>query len=377
MTSSRWILSLAIYVTAASACSSQPIEPQQAPLIVGEDDRHDWYEAEPLRQTRARESIAAVVPRERLSISEDGSVAVTAPTLGDAAEGRLCSSVRYLEQPSLASCSATLVDERLVVTAGHCLAVGVDCSGLAFVFDYHLTDATTLEHIDADDVFFCERVVAFENESYGHDFAFLELDRSPPATRRAVPLRSSPPAHDERLHMLGFPLGLPLKVTPGRAIHGDGAWSPLLDSFAGNSGSSLWTDDGRVAGILLGTAGGYASFVPSEEGCFVENVVEEDPSEVPGFAAPSEAMLARLCDVVGWTGALCSDRSADAGVAWDGGAGTSQRDAGPGDARPAGDAGTTAPAASGCVVGGASRGSSVPIATVGIALLLVVARRRR
>ncbi len=326
----RTILVLMLVLTACGRSVDDDLGRTSVPVIVGEDDRLEWYEADEPWRTRAAESIAAVVLSERVQIEDDGSVTLSPTSLSELVTGgTLCEDVRYLDEPSLAHCSGTLVGDDVILTASHCL-ISPDCAGISFVFDYRYRAEGELETIEAGDVFECREVIAAESESFG-DFVFLRLDRPVDGGRVPLELALEPPTDGSALHMLGFPLGLPLKVTRGEVVQREGGWRPLIDSFGGNSGSSLLDDDGRVRGILLGTDGGFSSFEEAD-GCYREARYEEDRANVPAYATSAEYLAAAYCAEVGCepagsdagTTEADSGAHADAGVASTADAGTAQ-----------------------------------------------------
>lgn len=371
----RTILALVVLLSGCGRDIEDDIGRLSMPVIVGEDDRVDWYEADEPWRTRAAESIAAVVLSERVHVDDDGSVTLSSMTLPDLVTGgTLCDDVRFLDQPTLAHCSATLVDDDVILTASHCLTAP-DCSGISFVFDYRYRAEGELETVDASDVYECREVIATENETYG-DFAFLRLDRPVDAERAPLELALEPPADGSPLHMLGFPLGLPLKVTGGEVVVVEGeGWRPLIDSFGGNSGASLVDDEGKVRGILLGTDGSYESFENAGD-CYREARYEEDREHVPAYGTSAEYLAAAYCAAVD-----CDSPGSDAGTA-EADAGTVEADASTADADggvpTTDDAGMEpAPAASGGCHAAPSAPSSSPLlvlATLGLALAW---RRRR
>ena len=119
-------------ITLASACtpskdnssnlpneSNQPVKVklarQQNKVVYGEDTRQDVYEVldEDLQQ-RARRSIVAMFNSSDLSInSSTGVVTPEGSSLGS--RYRLCDGQRYGNQISASGCSATLIDDDVIV----------------------------------------------------------------------------------------------------------------------------------------------------------------------------------------------------------------------------------------------------------------------
>lgn len=80
---------------------------------------------------------------------------------------------RFYNQTAPFFCSAFLVNERLVVSAGHCAPW---CSGGAFVFGYQLSGPfdSGATVIPADNVYFCKKIVASRNNDDA-DWAVFEV----------------------------------------------------------------------------------------------------------------------------------------------------------------------------------------------------------
>jgi len=230
--------------------------------IYGADDRvevRSLDEADPARAV-AFEAVAALVPLAQLRKTESG-VNITGPTWAE--ERNLCDDVRFAQQPVVARCSAVLVDDDLVLTAGHCARL---CSVTRIVFGVLYESPSTLRPLTDDDVFACVDVVADETTGDGVDFAWLRLDRPVGPARRPVALRLVPPSPGESLALIGFPAGVPMKADHGGVVTGagDGVFFTSHDAFHSSSGGPLLDDAGRLIGIL---GGGAPDLVLTARGC--------------------------------------------------------------------------------------------------------------
>ncbi|MBT8495030.1 MAG: serine protease [Deltaproteobacteria bacterium] len=215
---------------------------------------------------------AAVVDFGNLTASADGSFyTYETTTLGDRLG--LCSDERFVDQPSLAGCSATLVAPDIIATAGHCVigkaetasASWFDCGHLAFVFDFSLADPDAeLSELDADSVYRCDQILAAENSSEWasnreHDYALIRLDR-PVVEREPVAVRGGPGiTADEAIVTIGHPSGLPQKIAYG--ITRDKIDGRPYDGFAyeaellgGGSGGGVFD---LASGTLMGMPSHY------------------------------------------------------------------------------------------------------------------------
>ena len=288
--------------------SDQPVKvklaSQQNKVVYGEDTRQDVYEVldEELQQ-RARRSIVAMFNSSDLSInSSTGVVTPEGSSLGS--RYRLCDGQRYGNQISASGCSATLIDDDVIVTAGHCVESQAECDSKRFVFGYYMQDSNTLAPINTNQVFSCERLLSNINR-FPLDYAFIKLDRAvdpsvgepAPVTQTATPVLLNSP-----VVMMGFPSGLPLKVDAGGFVSDPRGASPPLnyfratvDAFGGNSGSGVFNSSGEQVGILVR---GETDYVSSSQRCTVVNELNLDRG--PGEEAEEITYLSRalsaLCD---------------------------------------------------------------------------------
>lgn len=309
----RLVVSLAL-LAPSPTFADESVGSTTQPVVYTVDDRVDWYAipSAPM-QTLARQSIVALVPDNAIDLASPG---VLFPPFLDAvgtldeyvaaAYGEpLCPAERFRSQPAAAICSGTLIDDDLVLTAGHCVRNQAACEALRFVFDYLEVDTGVLEDIDTDDVYGCKRVLAYSERSNPHlDFAVVQLDR-PVVGRTPVDVRSltTPLAAGTPLVVIGFGSGIPMKYDDGGSVIDPSAslvdaFVADTDTFGGNSGSGVFTDDGTLVGILVSGAADY------EVGSTCTTV-----AVLPSSAAAEECTyafrpLAALCDG-GFPSAVC------------------------------------------------------------------------
>lgn len=262
-------------VRCGEAVDEEPLASQESPVVYGADDRYDVYEYMPsVWYDLAHKSAVALMDPSDIDTTDPSNVTFYAPTLEEYIP--LCSDERFLTQPTAAFCSGTLIDDDLVMTAGHCIRRRPDCRNTAFVFNYVMTSETSLAPVTIDDVFYCEEIVVRE-ETSTVDYAIVRIDR--PATPQHEPafINAAPEAVpvDSPLVVIGCPTGLPLKIDAGGWIRENRAatldyFVANTDSFGGNSGSGVYrADTGEVVGILVR---GVTDYVYSYwEGCYRVN----------------------------------------------------------------------------------------------------------
>ncbi|NOJ80896.1 trypsin-like serine peptidase [Myxococcus xanthus] len=259
-----------------------PTDMLQQRAVYGNDDRMDYY-AHPSLALRklTQESTVALMDVDDLNMSDSSRTIFFSKTLQESLN--LCSNQRFLQDPTPAFCSGTLIDDDLVLTAGHCIKGPRSCSSTRFVFKYYRTGATTLESSTWEDVFSCKRVVVRNTSTVAGrqlDYAVVRLDR-PVNSSRAFPasVRVSNTALPvgAKLAVIGTGSGIPFKIDSGGQVH-DPRGSTLdyfvgdTDTFGGNSGSGVYVSSNGnyfLAGILVG---GSPDYVEAPDGeCNVVN----------------------------------------------------------------------------------------------------------
>jgi len=281
--------------------------------IYGNDDRRDYYEVgEELWRELTDGAIVSMMRTADLDMSNPRDIRVPSATLGRSLG--LCADQAFFDQVIASSCSATLIDDDLILTAGHCIRNQRACDRTSFVFRYYMVSEDRLQTITSDDVFACEEIVERRLESGGgreYDHAIVRVARH--ATPR---FRPAPVARSARLlsvgdpvTLIGFGSGLPAKVdTGGRVISARTSqmdyFEATTDAFGGHSGSGVFNSDGEVVGILVRGQEDYSY----RSGCGRAVTYPEDGgrfgAEGISYALPAiDALCAggypsvRLCDV--------------------------------------------------------------------------------
>lgn len=277
--------------------------------VYGEDDRRDVY-AHPdaaWREVAVRSTAAMFVPGHLRRDALPG-VRPVAESLGE--KYMLCSDEVFRAQPTAASCSGTLIDDDLILTAGHCVSGEGDCRGHLWAFGYFYSEAGALSPMQVSDVYGCRRVVVSVDDdpaSGKRDWAIVQLERPVAASLRPVEVRKdpSPLARSAPIAVIGYSNGTPAKidtggrvVAPGRA--GGTTFEVTSDTFTGHSGAGAFDADGALVGALSSGSQDYEL----DGSCMRRTRYDEDTTSAEIFVYAHHAIEA-LC-ATGWPSArLC------------------------------------------------------------------------
>jgi len=167
---------------------------------------------------------------------------------------------------NMGHCSGSLIEGDLLVTAKHCLdVVSGGCHDLAMDFDVRSRFSWPVPRlISPKNIFSCKRV--YQPADPASDLIMIRLDR--PTNRPGLDfVETTDWLSVGELTVLGYPLGGAQKVASGgsfrEAFENDQVLAEL-DAFEGNSGSPVFSGDGKVRGILVG---GESDFMAAEKGC--------------------------------------------------------------------------------------------------------------
>ena len=219
--------------------------------IYGEDHRQEIASAPPPWR-KLSHSIAAQI--HHLSLSLDGDSYIPLPGNWKAPLN-YCADEAFYGQPRVAHCTGFLIAPDKMLTASHCLP---SCPHFLWVFDY-THDAPS---IPRQNVYSCHRSETIHPSlTYPEGFGIVYLDR-PVSDRPPLTLRTTGSlSEQERVVLIGHPMGLPLKIDAGPLQQGNllidntppHYFTAPLDSYTGNSGSPVFNArTGSVEGVLVG-----------------------------------------------------------------------------------------------------------------------------
>ena len=259
------LLSTLILASTAARASQTHID-----VVYGQDNRVEAYQRPELaKQSRA---VAAMVAKKAFNLETLIGYQIDAQT--QEYEYDLCGTEKFAHQPILAECTGFLVAIDVIMTAGHCVTNMNDCNSFNWVFGYEMNASEgNPTELDRNNVYQCKSIIS-RSLNNGIDYAIIKLDR---ATDRE-PLKLAAPSTQApvgtSLFMMGYPSGLPLKITDSAQVL---KWEKHLlitnlDAFHVNSGSPVFdAKTNLVVGILVAGADDYKE---TTRGCMVVNTLD-------------------------------------------------------------------------------------------------------
>jgi hypothetical protein len=261
-------LSLFLFVCSVGFAFQAKIRPQ---AIYDHDTRQEYFELSENNKIKKQvRAVGGLIYTDNIKNDVQYPALAFLPDTKAKSRYKLCSSVRYADQPSSLFCSGFLVAPDVVVTAGHCIKNKISCDNLSFVFDYKADSAQALlplNAVPANSVYKCKQILFSSDEDHS-DISILRLERKV-IDREPFALSLLKVGEPElpQVILAGHGLGLPLKVSQPEPIVSTDQTSflSLVPAFIRNSGSPLIHSlSGEVLGLLVD---GEEDFVQTTTGC--------------------------------------------------------------------------------------------------------------
>lgn len=221
---------------------------------MGTTGRKEWYEVDQSYRDDAK-SVVCLVKSSRISRREAQPVTYTLSSEKFGQKHGLCKEEQFWDEPASGFCSGVLVGPQLVATADHCLDEEPDVTKIRFIFGFKMNSKNNPQiTFSQNEVYSGKQVVSDRYNPIGADWALIELDRPvagdhpPKGVRRAGKIPDG-----EAVYAIGYPNGLPMKVSGGAVIRDNGQTEIFvsnLDAYTGSSGSPVFNSAHLVEGIL-------------------------------------------------------------------------------------------------------------------------------
>jgi len=253
-------------------------------VIYGIDNRINFSAISDPSVIKYARATAAMISKDSLS-AHGSRVSVEGVSL--ATVMLVCPGESFSQELAAANCSGFLVAPDVLVTAGHCITSMSDCRGNNWVFDFTDRNADRYGQVEVplSSVYSCSQVLDQSLDSNLLDYAVIKLDRAVTDRVSLKVRRSGTLLEGTALTVIGYPSGLPLKVSPGARVRDASStvyFTANLDTYGGNSGSAVLNSvSGDVEGILVRGENDYnwdsarscnASNHCTDEGCRGEEV---------------------------------------------------------------------------------------------------------
>ena len=193
--------------------------------IFDTDDRVDYFEIkDPVIKDLTRSTPSLVRKNLMVKLSSGDYKMVGTPL---SKSFKFCDDANFADQPHNANCSAALVGKKKILTAAHCVNMGSNDYNMGMddyyvVFDYKRVSESTVEYIiPKENVFTIKKELHYDFDTSMYktalDLAVFKLDR-----KVERPILKVNTEYDyiqgNEIFVLGYPLGIPLKLTPNGFI---------------------------------------------------------------------------------------------------------------------------------------------------------------
>ena len=222
-------------------------------VIYGVDDRQDLFQVTDPALLEDADCVVSIFGANAITDNGNGTSTLTTQNFGT--EFNLCQGESFRDQPIGAFCSGFLVGPDIVATAGHCVDAN-NVTNARFVFGFRMTNATTAQTtIDNGQIYSGAALLGRQLVQSGADWALVRLEREVTDHTIADVRRIWRIPDNEAIHVIGHPVGLPIKVAGGANVRDNtpaAFFVANLDTYGGNSGSPVFNAaTHQVEGILV------------------------------------------------------------------------------------------------------------------------------
>lgn len=260
--------------------------------IWGRDSRMDYYEIRDEQIKKNTGCVAAICKKNDLSDNGQGFSTLRVKNYGKSFN--LCRIEPFRHQPIAAGrlCTGFLVKEDVIATAGHC-AKEKNIADLRFVFGYRMSDSSTpVIQVPNKNIY---KGIDIIGRDYDHnkrsDWALVKLDRDV-VGQLAAKLSGKEISPEKPVYIIGYPVGLPLKYSPGATVSDitKTCFSADLNVYCGSSGSPVFdSETHEVIGIVVRGDNRDFRFV---ENCWMSVIYSRSDN------APKEPQCTRVSEFI-------------------------------------------------------------------------------
>jgi hypothetical protein len=219
------------------------------------DDRKDLFEIEDKELKKNANCVALICHENNLINKKRGRSTFDVKNYGKFFN--LCDTEPFRPQPVLSGwlCTGFLVKEDIIATAAHCVNEK-NIRDLRIVFGYRMLDSqNAVEEIPDKNIYQCVDIIkkTYTGENAEPDWALVKLDRKVEGQAVAA-LSKEDIYHGQHAYVIGYPLGLPLKLAPGAQVCdiSETCFAATLDIYSGNSGSPVFCNETHeVIGMVM------------------------------------------------------------------------------------------------------------------------------
>ena len=196
----------------------------------------------------------------------------------------LCTNVKFYEQKSAPFCTAFVVSEDIIITAGHCIDDN-NIDSVVFIFDLMLESKNdNFSIVSSEQIYYPKEVLKRVYDTKNRiDYTVVELEE-PVSPERVLDCSTNFKYKlGSNNYIIGHPSGLPMKYAPDGHITQRPSkyyFQTNLNAFSGNSGSPIFDEKtNSVIGIFIA---GESNFTYNKKDdcvqvidCYAKNCTKE------------------------------------------------------------------------------------------------------